>query len=123
MKTNAPPPGPVSVAALPSHATASPFAPGASGSGAEPTYERRYHATWLTLRGQSPLSVLGRWICRHPRQLAAAPLDLLGAALADVASRLPAVAAREPTRRHKKHFAWLLAWHARIADAIEARAP
>ena len=85
------------------------------------SYERRYHATWTRLRGQSPLLVLGRWIYEHRVQVAAAPLDLLRAALDDVAGRLPTVAAREETRRHKKHFAWLLRWHSRITAAIEAR--
>jgi hypothetical protein len=83
------------------------------------TFERRYHATWASLRGyQSPLCRLGNWIYRHHAQISSAPRDLLADALRDVSSRLPAVAAREPTRRHRKHFAWLLGWQGRIAHAL-----
>jgi hypothetical protein len=82
------------------------------------TYERRYHATWMRARGRSPLSELAEWMCSHPGQLARAPRDLLVRAAADVAGRLPVVAAREPTRRHRKHFGWLLGWYARLADVI-----
>ena len=84
-----------------------------------PYYERRYHATWTVKEGRSPLSLLGEWLCRNPGQLALAPLDLLSAAASDVAGRLPAIAAREPTRRHRRHFAWLLGWHQRITNALE----
>ncbi|HSX23382.1 MAG TPA: hypothetical protein VLE97_11465 [Gaiellaceae bacterium] len=87
------------------------------------TYERRYHATWTRLLGPSPLFTLGRWAYENERALTAAPLDLLHAAATDVADRLPRVAAREPTRRHRKHFAWLLGWQLRIAVALEARLP
>lgn len=81
-------------------------------------HERRYHAHWALRHGSSPLSKLGRWMVDHRARLQAAPRDLLVAAAADVASRLPAVAAREPTRRHRKHFAWLLGWHLRLTAAI-----
>ena len=84
------------------------------------TYERRYHATWWALRGPSGLSALGLWLRDHRGQLASAPRGLLEEALVDVTARLPGVAAREPTRRHRKHFAWLLDWHGRIVDTIEA---
>ena len=83
------------------------------------TYERRYHTSWTITQGRSPLALLSAWMCDHPGQLAIAPLDLLSAAVADVAGRLPAVAAREPTRRHRRHFAWLLGWHQRITSALE----
>jgi hypothetical protein len=83
------------------------------------TYERRYHATWTIKHGRSPLALLSEGLCRNPRQLAIAPLDLLSAAATDVAVRLPMVAAREPTRRHRRHFAWLLGWHQRITSALE----
>lgn len=85
-------------------------------------YERRYHATWMGKNGLSPLARLGSWMGQHPTgSLAAAPLDLLVAAAADVAARLPVVAAREPTRRHRKHFAWLLGWHLRLSAALVDR--
>ena len=87
------------------------------------TYERRYHATWTRLRGPSPLYVLGRWTHERKLALVAAPVDLLLAAVADVTDRLPRVAAREPTRRHRKHFAWLLGWKLRIDTALEGRRP
>jgi hypothetical protein len=82
------------------------------------SYERRYHATWLIARGHSPLAKLAEWMCTHPDQLAFAPRDLLLSAAADIAVRLPAVAAREPTRRHRKHFAWLLGWQLRLVGAL-----
>jgi len=47
----------------------------------------------------------------HRLMLQSAPPDLLAEAATDVARRLPEVAAREPTRRHRKHFAGLLRWH------------
>jgi hypothetical protein len=81
-------------------------------------FERRYHATWTTKNGRSPLSTLGAWMVQHRARVAAAPRGLLIAAAADVAARLPSVAVREPTRRHRKHFAWLLGWHARLAGAL-----
>lgn len=31
---------------------------------------------------------------------------------------LPLVAAREPPRRHRKHFAWLLGWQLRLTNAL-----
>jgi len=82
-------------------------------------FERRYHATWTTKNGRSPLSTLGTWMVQHRARLAAAPRGLLIAAAADVAARLPSVAAREPTHRHRKHFAWLFSWHVRLAEALE----
>lgn len=82
-------------------------------------FERRYHATWTTKNGRSPLSTLGTWMVQHRARLQAAPRDLLVAAAVDVVGRLPAVAAREPTRRHRKHFSWLLGWHVRLAGALE----
>lgn len=85
------------------------------------TYERRYHAAWSAAHDRSPLALLAEWLCAHPRELHAAPRQLLLCAEIDVASRLPRVAAREPTRRHRKHFAWLLGWHLRIAAALEGR--
>lgn len=82
-------------------------------------YERRYHASWMIKNGLSPLARLGSWMGQHPTgRLAAAPRALLVAAAADVAARLPTVAAREPTRRHRKHFAWLLGWQLRLSEAI-----
>lgn len=81
-------------------------------------FERRRHATWVMSRGLSPLAKLASWMCRHPGQLASAPSELLVAAEADVRARLPWIAAREPTRRHRKHFAWLLGWQLRIATAL-----
>jgi hypothetical protein len=85
------------------------------------TYERRYHAGWALKHGFSPLSKLGTWMVQHQAKLAAAPWDLLVAAVADVAMRLPMIAAREPTRRHRKHFAWLLGWHVRLASALKQK--
>ena len=82
------------------------------------TYERRYHATWMAKNGPSPLAMLREWLCAHPGQIASAPQDLLAAAAANVAERLPVVAAREPTRRHRKHFTWLLGWHVRLSAAL-----
>jgi len=85
------------------------------------TYERRYHASWAAKYGLSPLAALRSWVVQHRAAFQAAPRDLLVAAAADIARRLPLVAAREPTRRHRKHFAWLLGWHLRLAGAIAAR--
>ncbi len=82
------------------------------------TCERRYHSTWVRVNGLSPLAKLGTWMTDHHARIAAAPRYLLAAAAADVAQRLPAIAAREPTRRHRRHFAWLLGWHLRLASAI-----
>jgi hypothetical protein len=87
------------------------------------SFERRYHATWLCTNGLGPLARLAQWMCTHPGQLAIAPQDLLIAAANDVGARLPAVAAREPTRRHRKHFAWLLGWQLRLADALNFEQP
>jgi hypothetical protein len=81
-------------------------------------YERRYHAGWALKHGFSPLSKLGVWMIQHRAKLQTAPRDLLVAAMADVADRLPAIAAREPTRRHRKHFTWLLGWYMRLASAL-----
>src|SRR5207244_2648966 len=91
-------------------------------------YERRYHASWTALHGLSPLNRLGRWLYEQnthlPRgakvseRLGAAPPDLLTAALEDVTARLPGIAAREPTRRHRKHFTWLLGWQLRLLEAL-----
>ena len=83
------------------------------------TYERRHHATWTIKHGRSPLALLSAWLCDHPGQLAIAPLDLLADAAADVVDRLPAIEAREPTRRHRRHFAWLLGWYQRITSVLE----
>lgn len=83
------------------------------------THERRYHASWVLRNGLSPLAQLGTWMGQQRTKLQAAPRDLLVAAAADVAQRLPAIAAREPTRRHRRHFAWLLGWHQRLTCAIE----
>jgi len=82
------------------------------------THERRYHASWVRQNGLSPLAKLGTWMVEHHAKLQAAPQELLVAAAADVTSRLPGIAAREPTRRHRKHFAWLLSWHAQLAQAL-----
>jgi len=82
-------------------------------------FERRYHATWQDKNGRSPLAILGAWMHQQRARIDAAPRDLLVAAAGDVAGRLPSVAAREPTRRHRKHFAWLLGWHLRLSAAIE----
>lgn len=84
----------------------------------ERAYERKYHCAWLRVQGFSPLYQIGKWLHDHPGQLAEAPRDLLTSALANVSDRLPKVAAREPTRRHRKHFAWLLGWHMRLVEAI-----
>jgi len=82
-------------------------------------YERRYHATWTVKEGRSPLSLLRDWLCyRDSPGLDAAPRELLADALADVTERLPLIAAREPTRRHRKHFSWLLTWQVRIASVL-----
>lgn len=87
-------------------------------------FERRYHATWILANGLSPLCKLGMWMVEHRHaKLQAAPQDLLAAAAADVARRLPLVAAREPTRRHRKHFAWLFDWHLRLAGALNVEQP
>jgi hypothetical protein len=82
-------------------------------------HERRYHATWLCKNGLSPLAKLGTWMTENHAKVADAPPDLVAAAAANVAARLPLVAAREPTRRHKKHFTWLLGWHLRLAGAVD----
>ncbi len=81
-------------------------------------YERRYHASWMAKNGSSPLATLGRWMTEHRAKLTHAPRSLVIAAEADVSARLPLVAAREPTRRHRKHFAWLLTWQLRLNDVI-----
>jgi len=86
-------------------------------------FERRYHATWVSENGPSPLARLAQWICDQKGgrrdetavvDLTEAPEDLLRAAAADVARRLPRVATREPTRRHRRHFSWLLGWRLRL---------
>ena len=82
------------------------------------TFERRYHASWVLKNGLSALAKLGTWMVEHRAPLQMAPRDLLEAAVIDVARRLPGVAAREPTRRHRKHFAWLLRWHQCLVEAI-----
>jgi hypothetical protein len=82
------------------------------------SFERRHHASWLLVKGISPLARLADWMCNHPGQLAAAPRVLLIAAVVDVEARLPSVAVREPTRRHRKHFAWLLGWQLRLVEVI-----
>jgi hypothetical protein len=82
------------------------------------THERRHHARWVLKNGLSPLAKLGTWMRQHRSKLQVAPRDLLAAAAADVARRLPMVAAREPTRRHRRHFAWLLGWHMRLIGAL-----
>ena len=87
------------------------------------SYERRYHASWMCKNGASALSELGSWMYAHRALLQAAPRDLLVAAASDIARRLPEVAAREPTRRHRKHFAWLLGWHLRLLGAIAYQHP
>jgi hypothetical protein len=93
-------------------------------------YERRYHATWLTKNGRSDLAMFARWMCDQKEgqrgvsiDLTKAPRDLLQRALADVAARLPQIATREPTRRHRKHFAWLLGWRLRLLGALRKAAP
>ena len=85
------------------------------------SYERRYHATWVVRDGLSPLAKLGVWMSTHPDQLASAPRDLLLSAADDVATRIPMVAAREPTRRHRKHFAWLLGWQLRLVGVLDSQ--
>lgn len=82
------------------------------------TFERRYHAGWALKHGFSPLYKLGMWVVQHRAKLQTAPRDLLVAAAADVADRLLMIAAREPTRRHRKHFAWLLGWHTKLVGVI-----
>lgn len=82
------------------------------------SFERRYHASWMAKNGSSPLAKLGRWMVEHRSRRAGAPRDLVIAAEVDVSTRLPLVAAREPTRRHRKHFAWLLTWHLRLNEVI-----
>lgn len=74
-------------------------------------FERRYQAYWFAKNGRSPLSSLGAWMVQHHARLQGAPRDLLVAAANDVVSRMPLVAVREPTRRHRKHFMWLLRWY------------
>lgn len=83
------------------------------------TFERRYHATWMQRNGLSPLAMLRYWMSQNGAQIQFAPRDLVSAAASDVAARLPGVAAREPTRRHRKHFAWLLGWHLQLSAALE----
>lgn len=81
-------------------------------------HERRYHASWMLKNGASPLAKLGTWMVEHRLKLAHAPRSLVIAAAENVSARLPLVAAREPTRRHRKHFAWLLTWQLRLNDVI-----
>lgn len=83
------------------------------------TFERRYHASWAFKSGFAALSKLGTWMFEQGATLQTAPRDLLVAAAIDVAKRLPGVAAREPTRRHRRHFAWLLGWHDRLEEALD----
>lgn len=83
--------------------------------------ERRYHAAWVRVNGLSPLALLAAWLREHPGQLEAAPLDLLVAAESNIARRLPGIAVREPSRRHRKHFAWLLGWKGQIALVLRRR--
>jgi hypothetical protein len=88
-------------------------------------HERRYHAHWRRLHGHSALARLADWRCcqRHagrPGEISSAPRSLLDEALRDVAARLPLVAAREPTRRHRRHFSWLVGWYCRIAEALRS---
>lgn len=83
------------------------------------TFERRYHASWTCKEGISALSKLRTWMVEHQGTLQGAPRDLLVAAAIDVAKRLPGVAAREPTRRHRKHFTWLLRWHQLLFGVLE----
>lgn len=82
-------------------------------------FERRYHCTWMAARGPSARAQLGAWMVQHRSQLAAAPRLLLVEAAIDVVTRLPRIAAREPTRWHRKHFAWLLRWQKLLLDEIE----
>lgn len=86
------------------------------------TYERRYHAQWMRIHGPSALATLGRWMYERRARLQEAPRELLIAAAVDVAERLPGVAARECTHRHRRHFAWLLAWHLRLLGVLEETA-
>lgn len=81
-------------------------------------YERRYHATWRSLHGRSSLERLASWANDHGWDLSGAPCGLLNETRADVARRLALVATREPTRRHRKHFSWLLGWYGRITKAL-----
>lgn len=83
-------------------------------------FERRYHASWMFKHGRSPLAQLGAWMVQHRARVDAAPQALLRAALLDVEGRLPVVAVREPTRRHRKHFGWLLGWQARLLVTLRA---
>ena len=85
------------------------------------THERRYHASWMSRNGLSPLATLGTWMRQHKAKMQAAPRDLLAAAAADVARRLPMIAAREPTRRHHRHFAWLLGGHQHLTRALRVQ--
>jgi hypothetical protein len=85
------------------------------------SFERRHHTTWVMRQGLSPLALLASWLCEHPGQLMSASRDLLVGAMVDVAARLPMVAAHEPTRRHRKHFGWLLGWHTRLTGALHRR--
>lgn len=73
------------------------------------TFERRYHATWVLKDGLSALAKLGAWMVEHRATLQMVPRHLLEAAV------------REPTRRHRKHFAWLLKWHQCLVAAIGGR--
>ncbi len=82
------------------------------------TFERRYHAHWALKNGFSPLSKLGTWMVEHRARLQDAPRELLVAAATNVAGRLPVIAARDPSRRHRKHFMWLLCWHSRLVEVI-----
>jgi hypothetical protein len=86
-------------------------------------FERRYHASGVWKNGFSALSKLGAWMFEHRSTLQSAPRDLLEAAATDVAQRLPGLAAREPTRRHRKHFAWLLGWSQRLVETIGKQPP
>ena len=81
-------------------------------------FERRYQAHWFAKNGRSPLASLGAWMVQHHTGLQGAPRDLLGSAAADVAARLPLIAAREPTRRHRKHFMWLLGWYLALSREL-----
>ena len=83
------------------------------------SFERKYHQSWLLKNGASPLAKLGTWMVQHRSRLAGAPRDLVIAAAADVEARLPVVAAREPTRRHRKHFMWLLGWQQHLSKELE----
>lgn len=95
----------------------------------EREFERRYHSTWARKNGRSALSQLGSWMtdARDEEEGSTTPIarrapsTLLIAAREDVRARLPTVAAREPTRRHRKHFAWLLRWLDIINTALARR--